>query len=83
MPPDSDNGWNEHKLLIEAHMKQTNARLTSMERSIGHIRTAFEKSHGDLRADIATLNVKSGVWGGLGCGAMLLLAYVVKLLERG
>jgi len=66
----NDNGWKEYKQLVMAELKRFNSYQEKLDKKLDKI-----------IVDIATLKVKSGIWGFLG-GALPVLIIVLVWIVR-
>ena len=68
---DNDNGWNEYKKMLLSDRKNNRENFEKL----------FEKID-EIRVDIATLKVKSGIWGAIG-GLIPVAIMIAYLLIKG
>ena len=68
-----ENGWDEYKLMILDRFERQDERFDRQEHQLG----AIFKTQSKILVEIATLQVKAGIWGALGAavaGATFILA---------
>lgn len=63
---EANNGWNEYQNLVLNELKRHNELIEDLREEIGLVKT-----------EIATLKVKSGIWG-FAAGAIPLIIYLTK-----
>jgi hypothetical protein len=77
---ESQNGWNEYQRLVLAELERHNTRLETIDEKISAVRVDLVKLQVELAAEIATLKVKSGLWGALAGILTVLIALGIKLI---
>jgi len=59
----NDHDWDQSKEHVRAELKRLACCVDDIKTEFGDLRVQLERNHGRLRADIAALQVKSGLWG--------------------
>jgi hypothetical protein len=72
MKSHQENSWVEHQQLVLSELKRQGKWLESLDRRLG-----------DLRVEVAKLQVKSGLWGAVAGGVMTVIVIVVKIFSMG
>lgn len=73
-PPDNGSEWEKDQRHVLSELKRMNAWLASLQRR-------FDESRLEVVREIATLKVKSGVWGATGAVLVLLGSQLLTLLK--
>lgn len=66
----SSDGWHEWSRYVLNELKRLNRNYEKIQRDIGVLRT-----------DLATLKVKSGVWGAAGAMVPIAIMLIIQLLK--
>ena len=78
MTPVEEDGWREYRRMILAELERIN-------QSVMALNLKLEKFHAEeisqLRVDIAMLQVKSGIWGGIAGLGVAIGAVAVKYVS--
>lgn len=69
------NGWTQYQKLVLAELERHSKQLEQ-------INSQMHKQMSDLQVEIATLKVKSGVWGLMGGLIPVLVLVVLELLGK-
>lgn len=69
------NGWTQYQKLVLAELERHSKQLEALN-------SQLNKQMSDLQVEIATLKVKSGVWGLLGGLIPVLVFVVIELVGR-
>ncbi len=72
MKSNEENGWKEHQRLVLSELKRQGNWLESLDRRMG-----------DIRVEVAKLQVKSGLWGAVAGGVMTIIIIVIKMFNIG
>lgn len=74
---DTAADWKEHRLFILSELRSLRAGVEAVGENIVAIR---EKDLSQVRIDIAMLQVKSGLWGAIAGGMVVLVPIVIKMM---
>lgn len=62
------NGWNQHQIYVIKELERLNSNYELLSKEVQQV-----------REDIATLKVKSGVWGAVGAAVTAVLFLLAKI----
>jgi uncharacterized membrane protein len=77
---ESQNGWSEYQRLVLAALERHDSHLESIDEKIGAVRMDLAKLQVEIATEIATLKVKSGLWGALAGVITVMIALGIKLI---
>lgn len=81
MTDESGNGWDEWKRHILEENRRQNAELCEMRREMGSLKESMQEKIGELRAEIARLQIKSGLWGAAGAAIPVIIGIALNYLK--
>ena len=81
MPPDMANGWSEWSRHVLAELERLSSACETHNSALSKTREELLGRVGKIHTEIAMLKVKSGAWGAIGAGAVLLLGLVLWLIR--
>lgn len=77
----ANNGWGEWSRFVLKELERLNTAIEQMEGSQSRANKEIYKELSEIRTEIATLQLKAGVWGLLGAAIPITLMMIAQLIK--